>query len=63
MENSLAEREQSQHRKRRRSPRKSGKQLYERRKKLKNIGWWVLIGVIGVVAVAGISVLAGNASR
>lgn len=61
MENSLAEIGHPQPHRRRRH-RKSRKELYQQRRRWKNIGFWVLVGVIGAAIVAGIAVFAGSAS-
>lgn len=46
---------------RRRSHKKSSKEVYETRRRWKAIGWWLLLGLIGVVFVAVIAVYAGGA--
>jgi hypothetical protein len=46
---------------RRRSHKKSSKELYETRRRWKAIGLWLLLGLIGIVFVALIAVYAGSA--
>jgi hypothetical protein len=48
---------------RRRSSKKSSKERYETRRKWRNIGWWLLLGLIGIVFVALIAVYAGSAGN
>jgi hypothetical protein len=48
---------------RRRSHKKSSKERYETRRRWKTIGWWLLLGLIGVVFVALIAVYAGSAGE
>jgi hypothetical protein len=50
-------------RRRRRSHRKSGKMSHERRKRLKNLGFWLTYGAIGVVIATAIAILAGQSSN
>jgi hypothetical protein len=60
MENGLAEVAQSQPRRRRH--RKSSKESYQRRRRWKSIGFWVLLCVIGAAIVTGIAVYAGSST-
>jgi hypothetical protein len=60
MENTLAEGAPKPHRRRRRSHGKSSKTKHDQRKRLKRIGLWLLIGLIGGIIVAGIAVIAGR---
>jgi len=62
MENTPVEDAQHTSRKRRRSSRKSSKASYQQRRRWKMIGFWLLAGLIGGVAVAAIAVIAGNSS-
>jgi hypothetical protein len=62
MENTLAEDAPNPPGRKRRSNRKSSKTVYERRRRLKMIGLWLLIGLIGGIVVAGIAVMAGGSS-
>jgi ferric-dicitrate binding protein FerR (iron transport regulator) len=62
MENNAAGSEQPRHQPRRRSHRKSSKALYERRRRWKNIGLWVLACAVGGMIVAIIAVFAGRAA-
>jgi len=48
---------------RRRSHKKSSKERYETRRRWKAIGWWLLLGLIGIVFVALIAVYAGSAGE
>jgi len=48
---------------RRRSHKKSSKERYEMRRRWKTIGWWLLLGVAGVIFVALIAVYAGSAGE
>jgi hypothetical protein len=48
---------------RRRSHKKSSKERYETQRRWKAIGWWLLLGLIGVVFVALIAVYAGSAGE
>ncbi len=66
MENSLPTSEGTRHSdggRRRRSHKKPSKERYERNKRLKKLGMLLLIGAIGVVLVAGLSILAGGFGR
>lgn len=49
-------------RKRRRSHKKSSKELYQQRRRLKSIGIWLLTGAVGVLLVTAIAIFAGGAS-
>lgn len=62
MDNSLSTNAQPPPRRRRRSGKKSSKTIYQQRRRWKNIGFWLLAGLIGGIAVAGIAVLAGGSS-
>jgi hypothetical protein len=46
--------------KRRRSSRKSSKVTYQRRRELKRIGYWIVLGVIGILIVTTIAIFAGR---
>ena len=61
METNLVE--ETEVRPRRRRSHKSSKQRYETRRRWKNIGWWLLLGLIGIVFVAMIAVFAGSSGE
>jgi len=63
MENTVAETAAEPPRRRRRSGKKSKKETYQQRKRLKNIGFWLLTGGIGVAIVTAIAIMAGGASN
>ena len=60
METSLVDETEARPRKRR-SHKKSSKELYEMRRRWKAIFFWLLLGLIGIVVVALIAVYAGGA--
>jgi hypothetical protein len=45
---------------RRRSSRKSSKEIYELKRRWKAIAFWLFLGLIGVIVVAAIAVFAGG---
>jgi hypothetical protein len=47
---------------RRRSHRKSSKAAYERRRRMKSIALWLVLGAIGVIGITAIAILAGQSS-
>jgi hypothetical protein len=47
---------------RRRSSRKSSKTTYQRRRQLRQLGYWIVVGIIGIVIVTAIAILAGQSS-
>lgn len=49
-------------RRRRRSRRKSSKEIYERRRRLKNLGFWLVYGAVGATIAIAIAILAGQSS-
>jgi len=49
-------------RRRRRSRRKSSKEIHERRRRLKNLGFWLLLSAVGVILATAIAILAGESS-
>jgi hypothetical protein len=51
-----------QPRRRRRSHRKSSKASYERRRRMKNWGFWLAYGAIGVIIATAIAIMAGQSS-
>jgi hypothetical protein len=59
MENSPAENPEIKARRRRRSHPKRSKEAIERGRRLKAIGLWILIIVVGASLVAAIAILAG----
>jgi FtsH-binding integral membrane protein len=61
MGNSLAQEIESGPHRRRTRQKKSSKERYETRRKLKAIFLWLMLGLIGVVFVALIAVYAGGA--
>jgi hypothetical protein len=63
MDHNVPVSDEIQPRRRRRSSRKSSKASFQQRKRLKNIGFWLLTGLIGGVVVAGIAVLAGGSGN
>lgn len=51
-----------QPRRRRRSRRKSSKEIHERRRRMKNLGFWLAYGTVGVIIATAIAILAGQSS-
>jgi len=60
MQNTLPDGAQNASGRKRRSHKKSSKQVYQQRRRLKKIGLWLLAGLVGGVIVAGIAVMAGG---
>jgi preprotein translocase subunit Sec63 len=58
----LVENTEEEPKRRRRSSRKSSKQTYRRRRQLKILGYWLVIGAIGILIVTAIAILAGQQS-
>jgi hypothetical protein len=50
-------------RRRRRSHKKSSKATFQRRRRIKQIGFWLVGGLVGGLIVTGIAILAGGASQ
>jgi len=51
-----------QPRRRRRSHRKSSKAAHERKRRLKNWGFWLVYGAVGVIIATAIAIMAGQSS-
>jgi hypothetical protein len=51
-----------QPRRRRRSHRKSSKSSHERRRRMKNLGFWLAYGAVGVIIATAIAIMAGQSS-
>ncbi|HEY4087624.1 MAG TPA: hypothetical protein VGM43_16905 [Bryobacteraceae bacterium] len=51
-----------QPRRRRRSHRKSSKASHERRRRMKNWGFWLVYGAVGVIIATAIAIMAGQSS-
>jgi hypothetical protein len=49
-------------RRRRRSHRKSSKWSHEKRRRMRNLGFWLVYGAIGVIVATAIAILAGQSS-
>jgi hypothetical protein len=49
-------------RRRRRSHRKSSKEVHERRRRMKQLGFWLAYGAVGVTIATAIAILAGQSS-
>ena len=54
---------EGQPRRRRRSRRKSSKASHEQRRRMKNVGFWLVYGAVGIIIVTAISVLVGQSSN
>lgn len=58
----LVENTEEAPRRRRRSSRKSSKANFQKRRRMKQLGYWLAAGVIGVLIVTAIAILAGEQS-